>query len=265
MFFDSHTHYDDDAFAADKHDVIKRVHEKDSVAYLINVGSNIASSIESISFAEHFRFVYAAVGIHPHSITGIGNNTMIVLAGLAAGNKVVAIGEIGLDYHYDFSQKEQQKYWFARQIELAKNTRLPIIIHCRESYDDVMKIIRSTNASETGGVFHHFSGSVESAREVLNQGFLISVAGPVTFLNARRIVEVVRFVPDDMLLIETDCPYLTPEPFRGKRNDSGMIRYIAEKIAEIRQTTVDKIAEMTLQNAFRLFHIEHSPISATGA
>ncbi len=257
MFFDSHAHYDDDAFAADKHDVIKRVHEKDGVAFLINAGSDIASSIESISFSQHFSFVYAAVGIHPHSVSDIGNNTMIVLAGLAAGSKVVAIGEIGLDYYYDFSQKEQQKYWFTRQIELAKDARLPIIVHCRESYDDVMKIIKSTNASETGGVFHHFSGSVESAREVLNHGFLISVAGPVTFHNARRIVEVVRFVPDDMLLIETDCPYLAPEPFRGKRNDSGMIRCIAEKIAEIRQTTVEKIAEMTMENAFRLFRIGH--------
>ncbi|HHY24184.1 MAG TPA: TatD family hydrolase, partial [Clostridiaceae bacterium] len=168
----------------------------------------------------------------------------------------MAIGEIGLDYYYDFNPREIQKISFSKQINMAKELSLPIIVHNRESHEDVLNIIIREKAKEVGGVFHCYSGSVEMAREILNNNFYISIGGPVTFKNAKRVVEVIKYVPKDKLLVETDCPYLTPEPFRGKRNDSGYLKYIVEKVAEIKGVAFEEMAAITMENAKRLFRID---------
>jgi len=254
MLFDTHTHYDDTRFEKDKYEVIRKAHEN-GVAYILNAASNISSAVESIALAQEFSFVYAAVGIHPHNVGEANDNTIVTLADFARDSKVVAIGEIGLDYYYDIEPREIQKLWFRKQINLAKELELPIIVHDRDSHEDVMKIIKDEGAKEAWGVMHCYSGSVEMARELLKHNFYISIGGAVTFKNASRLIEVARFIPDDRLLVETDCPYMTPEPYRGKRNDSGYVRLVAEKIAEIRGTTFEDIAGKTMENAMRLFKI----------
>jgi TatD DNase family protein len=255
MLFDTHAHYDDKQFDEDRHEVIKRAYES-GVSYILNASSNVESSVESISLSQRYDFIYAAVGIHPHDALECNNNIIPALADFAVMEKVVAIGEIGLDYHYDFSPREIQRHWFSRQIDLAKNLGLPIVVHNRDAHEDVMKIIKKEDAAKVGGVFHCYSGSVEMARELLNENFYISIGGPVTFKNARKAVEVVKYVPCDRLLVETDCPYLAPKPHRGKRNDSSYIKFIAEKIAEIKDIAFEEIAEMTTNNAKLLFRIE---------
>lgn len=254
MLFDTHAHYDDERFSEDRNEAINRAYES-GVSYIINAGSDIATSAESVSIAHEYNFIYAAVGVHPHNVEGMTDNDLKPLEELASNKQVVAIGEIGLDYYYDNSPRESQKVWFAKQISLAKDLNLPIIVHNRDSHQDAMDIIRRENAKEVGGVFHCYSGSVEMARELLNNNFYISIGGPVTFKNVRKSIDVVKFVPEDRLLIETDCPYLTPEPYRGKRNESCYIRFIAEKIAEIKGVSFEKIAMATTENAKRLFRI----------
>lgn len=255
MLFDTHAHYDDERFDEDRYEIIKNAHDE-GVSYIINAAADFKSIASSISLSEKFDFVYAAVGIHPHSAGEMDENTIEVIKESAKNPKVVAIGEIGLDYYYDNSPREIQRIWFSRQIILAKNLNLPIIVHDRDAHEDVMNIIKSDHAEETGGVMHCFSGSIEMARELLNLNFYISIGGPVTFKNAKKAIEVVKYVPLDRLLIETDCPYLTPEPYRGKRNYSGYVRLVAEKIAEIKGVALEEIADVTLCNAKELFKIK---------
>lgn len=255
MFFDSHAHYYDEQYNPDRNEVLKKAYDS-GVKYVLSASSDVASAIENISLARQFDFVYAAVGIHPHNVIDLNNNIISAMADFAAFPKVVAIGEIGLDYFYDNATREAQKIAFAKQIYMALNLKLPIIVHDRDAHEDTLAILKNENARQTGGVLHCFTGSVEMAREVLKNNFYISIAGPVTFKNAKKLIDVVKYVPDDRLMIETDCPYLTPEPFRGKRNDSGYIRYTAEKIAEIKGRTVEEIAQITTANAKRLFNID---------
>lgn len=254
MLFDTHTHYDDERFTDDKYEVIERAHNS-GIKYMLNASSDIASCSESVSLAEKYAYVYAAVGVHPHNVEQADHNTLNIIRDYAKSSKAVAIGEIGLDYYYDNSPRELQRQWFIKQIHMAIQLNLPIIVHNRDAHMDTLKIVKQEEAKKIGGVFHCYSGSVEMAREVLDNNFYISVGGVVTFKNASRISEVVRFVPEDMLLIETDCPYLTPEPFRGKRNESSYIRFIAEKIAEIKGTSFEYIAYVTTENAKRLFKV----------
>lgn len=254
MLFDTHAHYDDEKFDMDRYEVIEAAH-KSGVSYILNASSNIASSAAGISLAEEFEFVYAAVGVHPHNVGETNDNTIATLADFARNPKVVAIGEIGLDYYYDYSPRELQKDLFAKQINLAKNLNLPIIVHDRDAHEDVMKIIKAENAKTVGGVLHCYSGSVEMAQELLKNNFYISVGGPLTFKNASKVIEVVKSVRFDRLLIETDCPYLAPEPKRGRRNDSSYIRLVAQKIAEIKGVSFEEAASITTENAKRLFNI----------
>jgi len=254
MLFDSHAHYNDVKFKEDAYEVIKTAYIND-VGYILNASSDIASCVESIALSQKFHFIYAAVGIHPHNTKGMNSNMLEVIADFAQCKKVVAIGEIGLDYYYDNSPKEDQKFWFAKQINLAVNLKLPVIIHDRDAHEDTMNIIAKENAKEVGGVFHCYSGGVEMARDILEKNFYISLGGAVTFKNAKRALEVAKFIPLDRLLIETDCPYMTPEPHRGKRNDSSYMRLVAEKIAESRGINFDEVANATTQNAKRLFGI----------
>lgn len=254
MLFDTHAHYDDPKFDKDRYEVIEKAHES-GVSYILNAASNICSAVECIALTQEFEFMYAAVGIHPHNVEDLNDNTIVTLADFAKREKVVAIGEIGLDYYYDNAPREIQKHWFARQIALARGMQLPIIVHDRDAHEDTMNIIKAENAKSVGGVFHCYSGSVEMAREVLANNFYISIGGAVTFKNAVKAIEVVKYVPDDRLLIETDCPYMTPEPYRGRRNDSSYVRLVAEKIAEIKGLSYEELADITTRNAKELFRI----------
>lgn len=260
---DSHAHYDDKQFDLDRDQVLQDCVTA-GVTHIINAGSNLDSSKKSIGLARKYPFVYAAVGIHPHDVADAASAflhdkpheiAMGQLAELSKEEKVVAIGEIGLDYHYDFSPRELQREWFAHQINLARSLKLPIIVHDRESHKDILDIIKSEKGSEVGGVFHCFSGSKEMAREVLNLGFSIGIGGALTFNNARKPIEVVDYTPLDMLLVETDCPYMAPVPFRGKRNWSGLIKYVLEMISNIKKIEFSHAERQTAHNAIELFKL----------
>jgi TatD DNase family protein len=254
MLFDTHAHYYDEQFDIDRREALTRARES-GVGYILSASADIASSIENITLTQEYDFVYASVGVHPHQVRDINNNMISALADFASYSKVVAIGEIGLDYFYENSPREAQKLWFAKQISLALNLGLPIIVHDRDAHEDTLEILKNENAKKVGGVLHCFSGSVEMARELMNNNFYIAIGGPVTFKNAKKVIEVVKYVPNDMLLIETDSPYLTPEPLRGKRNESTNVRLVAEKIAGIKGKSTEYIEAMTTENAKRLFGI----------
>jgi TatD DNase family protein len=215
----------------------------------------MASSIRSIALAEKYAFIYAAVGVHPHDAEQMNNETTAVLAELAANKRVKAIGEIGLDYYYDYSPRDVQKKRFIEQIDLARQLKLPVIVHDRDAHGDVMEIFKKNTIKKVGCVLHSFSGSVEMARECLELGLYLSISGPVTFSNNKKTVDVVREVPLDRLFIETDSPYLTPVPNRGKRNYPGYVRFVAEKIAEIKGITYEEVVQKTMENGKRFFNI----------
>lgn len=255
MLFDTHAHYDDEKYAEDRYEVIEKAHQS-GVSYIINAATDLKSCEDSIAFARKYDYLYAAVGIHPHEVGDIDDSSFLKLAELAKEDKVVAIGEIGLDYYYDTAPRETQRYWFAKQVNLAREMMLPIIVHDRDAHQDSIDIIKAEKACDMGGVFHCYSGSLEMAKDLVNYNFHISVGGALTFKNARKLVEVVKWIPIARLLIETDAPYLTPEPHRGKRNDSSYVRYVAEKVAEIKQMDYEKVAEATLNNAKELFRIK---------
>lgn len=254
MLFDTHAHLDDDRFDEDRKQVIEQC-KTEGVELILNAASNLHTSLKSIELAKEYDFIYAAVGVHPHDAKSMDSRTIDVLRDLAANPKVKAIGEIGLDYHYDFSPRDVQKQRFMEQIDLAKQLKLPIIVHDRESHGDIMEIFNKMNVKDMGGVLHSFSGSVELARECVKLGFYLSISGPLTFKNNVKTVEVVREIPLDMLLIETDSPYLTPTPYRGHRNYPGYVRYVAEKIAEIKGLSFEEVAKKTLENGKKLFDI----------
>lgn len=260
---DSHAHYDDAQFENDRDDVIRQAVEA-GVTHIINAGSDLMSSKLSIELSKRHREVFAAVGFHPHDASSCSEENLLAIEELSREEKVVAIGEIGLDYHYDFSPRDTQKEWFARQIALAAKLRLPIIIHNRESHQDMLDIVKAFRSENITGVFHCFSGSVEMARELLDMGFYIGIGGPVTFKNASRPVEVVRYVPADRLLMETDCPYLAPEPHRGKRNWSGYLKYIIDKIAVIKGIDYNETERITSENARLLFGLDRFSDTACG-
>lgn len=252
MLYDSHAHYDDRQFDDDRDEIIRKAHSE-GVAFINNIASSIESSERSIALAEKFDFVYATVGVHPSDVKGMTDKDMATLRNLAGHKKVVAIGEIGLDYHYDDTSEEEQRMWFPPQLELAKELKLPVVIHDRESRGDCMKIMKEHKTDN--GVVHCFSGSAETAKEFLKMGLHISFTGVLTFKNARKAIEALKVIPMDRLMIETDCPYMAPEPFRGKRNYSGYVIKVAEKIAEIKGMTLEEVAEITTNNAKKFFGI----------
>ncbi|OPZ90512.1 MAG: putative deoxyribonuclease YcfH [Firmicutes bacterium ADurb.Bin419] len=257
MLFDTHAHFNDNRFKHDRDEMIKKAYES-GVSYILNVSYNIPSLEHSVSLARRYNYIYAAVGIHPHYSNEMSDEVLSKIQSMAENKKVVAIGEIGLDYYRDLSPRDVQKKCFVKQIDLAKNLKLPIIVHIRDANEDALSVLKAENAKEVGGIIHSFSGDVMMAKGVLDNNFYISIGGPVTYRNARNLIDVIKFVPDERLLIETDCPYLTPEPFRGKRNDSSLVRLVAEKIAEIKGKSYEEIADITTNNAKRLFGIINS-------
>ncbi len=250
--FDSHAHYDSEAFNDDRKELLSALPQQ-GVCGIINCGSDMASSLKSLELADEFDFIYAACGIHPHEAEGCKDGYLSVLKKLCSESKCVAVGEIGLDYHYDFSPRDIQQRVFEEQLVLAKELDLPVIIHDREAHEDTLNLLKKYKPK---GVVHCFSGSVEMAKEIVKLGMYIGLGGAVTFKNARKPREVAEYVPSEMLLIETDCPYMTPVPFRGKRCDSSFIPYTAEVIAEVRGVTPQEILDLTRVNANKLFGLE---------
>ncbi len=252
MYFDSHAHYDDESFDEDREALLTSMPLKE-VEFIINAAAHMTSSYEGIALADKYPFIYCSVGVHPHEVKDLEEHNIEELRRLSMRDKVVAIGEIGLDYYYDLSPRGAQKKWFIKQLELAVEVALPVIIHSRDASQETFDIIRQSGIKE--GVIHCFSGSVELAKEYVKRGFYIGIGGAATFKNARKIVEVVKEVPIEHILVETDAPYLTPTPFRGKRNDSSYLKYVVEKIAEIKELDNLAVSDITCQNARRLFKI----------
>lgn len=253
MFFDSHAHYDDKRFDSDRNDLLRKINQ--DVDYVINCGSDLESSLESINLANEFDFIFAAAGIHPENIKNLTQKDLDKLETLAKENKKVkAIGEIGLDFYQDNYSRDEQIYFFKKQLEVANKLKLPVIIHSREANQDTFDIIKSF--AQTHGVIHCYSGGTKMALDYINLGFFMGIGGIITFKNARKMVDVVKNIPIENILLETDCPYLSPEPNRGKRNDSSNLIFIAQKIAEIKNMEFQDVAVITKENAKKLFGID---------
>lgn len=251
MYFDSHAHLDDPRFDADRDEIFAALAEQGPV---MNVGCDLASSERSVALAQKYPFVYASVGSHPDDADHVGGKLLDAYRRLCAEKKVRAIGEIGLDYHYEDVPRAQQIIAFEQQLELAEALKLPVIVHEREAHGDAMDIVM--RHPDVRGVFHCFSGSKEMALWLVDRGWYIGFTGVLTFKNARRAIEAAQALPLDRILIETDCPYMAPEPYRGRRNDSRFVPLVAAKLAELRGLTQQEAGEITAENAKRLYGIE---------
>ncbi len=250
-YIDSHAHYDDEAFDNDRDELLHRVHEG-GVKYIVNMGCNMERSRFSVEYANKLPFVYAAVGVHPEDVDNTPDDYLSKLRSWAADPKVVAIGEIGLDYHYDGYNAELQKKIFEEQLTLAQELDLPVVIHSRDATEDTLNILRKYK--QVNGVMHCFSGSAETAKQMLDLGLHISFTGVLTFKNAKKAIGALSVVPMDKLLLETDCPYMAPEPNRGKRCDSSMIVHVIDKIAAEKGLAPEEVARQTMDNTLKLFN-----------
>lgn len=255
MLFDTHVHLNAEQFNDDLQEVIDRA-IAEGVTNMVVVGFDELTIKKAIELAEEYDFIHASVGWHPVDAIDMTPEHLDWLKELASHPKVVALGEMGLDYYWDKSPKEIQKEVFRKQIRLAREVRLPIIIHNRDATADIVEILKEENAEEVGGIMHCYSGSVETALECIEMNFYISLGGPVTFKNAKKPKEVAESIPLDRLLVETDCPYLTPHPYRGKRNEPAYVKLVAEEIAGLKGLSFEEIAEATTQNAKKLFGIK---------
>lgn len=255
MIFETHAHYDDDRFNEDRDELLQRLPEE-GVGVVINSGASVESTRDTIRLAKEYPFVYAAVGVHPSEIEELDEDFMLWMKEQTDDKKTVAIGEIGLDYYWDKEPEvqERQRYWFGRQIELARETNLPIIVHSRDAAADTMQVMKEHHAEEIPGVIHCYSYSKEMALEFIKMGYYIGVGGVVTFKNAKKLKETVEAIPLDKILLETDCPYMAPEPYRGKRNSSLYLPYVIEEIARIKGVSTEEVERVTEENARKLFH-----------
>lgn len=251
---DSHAHYNDEKFDNDREEVLNKIYNS-GVTTIINAGYSLESSKKAIQIANEHEFIYATVGVSPNDIEKLNHDYLRMLEQMAKAEKVVAIGEIGLDYYWNKDNKEEQQKIFIEQIELANKLKLPIVIHTREAVMDTIDILKNKITCENKGVFHCCPLNIELAKEALKLGFYISCAGPITFKNSKNAVEFVNAIPMNRILIETDSPYLSPEPVRGRRNDSENVKYIAQKIAEIKQISVEEVAKQTYINAKTIFKL----------
>lgn len=252
MIFETHAHYDDEAFDGVREELIERL-PSCGISAVVNVGASLHSSKTTLELAKRHSHVFAAIGVHPDESKELSEEGLVWLREQARLPKTVAIGEIGLDYHWDNSPREVQQYWFRRQIALAKEVGLPIIIHSRDAAQDTMQIVKDTAAGNCGGVVHCYSYSVEQAKEYMDMGFFIGIGGVVTFKNAKKLKEVVQAAPLSKLVLETDSPYLAPVPHRGERNDSGNLHYVSEMIAQLKGVTPEDVERITYENALTLY------------
>ncbi len=254
VLVDTHTHLDMPEFRNDLSEVVERARTQ-GVKYILVVGIDLASSKKALTVAQDYEFIYASIGVHPHEASSVTEAEWEKLKGLVCSPKVVAIGETGLDYHYEFSSKEAQKVLFRKHIEMAVQSNLPLIVHNREATSDCLGILKEYSDRPLKGVFHCFGGSKETARECVQMGFYISIAGPLTFPNAHHLRNVVKSIPVERLLLETDCPYLAPQPKRGNRNEPSYVRFLLPILAQLYNLTEEDIARITTFNAFQLFGI----------
>lgn len=255
MIFDTHAHYDDEAFLEDREAIFSQLKEK-GIDYIVNIGANMASSRETVKLCEQYDFIYGAVGVHPSDAEEITDASLEELKELAGHDKIAAIGEIGLDYYWPEPSKQIQKTALEAQVALAKEVKLPIVIHSREAARDTADILSSLHAGDCGGVIHCFSYTKEMAREFLNMGFYIGIGGVVTFKNAKKLKEAVTYIPMDRIVLETDCPYLAPDPYRGKRNSSLYLPYVAEEIARLKGIPYEEVLACTMANAKKMYRIQ---------
>ena len=254
MIFDSHAHYDSSQFDEDREALLNSMQEH-GIGTIINVGADWDSVTEAVELAQKYPHVYAAVGLHPDEVGDLNEERLEFMKSQCQHEKVVAVGEIGLDYYWDNESHETQKKWFIRQLELARSSDLPVIIHSRDAAEDTLKIMKE-HAQGLCGVIHCFSGSKELAEEYVKMGFHIGIGGVVTFKNGKKLKEIAASIPLERILLETDCPYLAPEPYRGKRNSSLYIPHIAQEIANLRGITYEEVVAQTEQNAKMLFGIQ---------
>ena len=254
MIFETHAHYDDEAFDQDRETLLESLKEN-GIEYVINVGASLQSTKNTIRLMEKYPFIYGALGVHPSETEELNEENFLWLKEQYFLKKAVAVGEIGLDYYWDEPDRQTQQKWFRRQLQMAKEVRLPVVIHSREAAKDTLDIMKEEKAEETGGEIHCFSYTKEMAREFLNMDFYFGIGGVVTFQNAKKLKEAVEYIPLDKILLETDSPYLAPVPFRGKRNSSLNIPYVAEEIARIKRISKEQVIEVTNCNARKLFSI----------
>lgn len=252
MYFDTHAHYDDDCFDGDRDELLSAINSR-GIDLIVNPGCDITSSQKAVEIAQKYPFIYAGVGFHPHDSKKMTPQSLSELKDLCKNPRVVAIGEIGLDYHYDNSPRKTQRERFREQMELARKVSLPVIIHEREASRDCLEIIR--DFKDVPGVFHCYSGSIETAKTIIKQGWYLSFTGVVTYKNAKKSREVIKWMPQDRLMLETDSPYLAPEPVRGRRNSSLNLPYIAEVIGSLIGKTAEEVAELAKENGKRFFGI----------
>lgn len=255
MIFESHAHYEDEKFDEDREALLASLAEH-GIGYVVNVASSLDTIGKTVQLMEQYPFIYGAIGVHPEECGELSEENFSIIEENLRFKKTVAVGEIGLDYYWDTVEKDIQKKWFERQIELARKYKKPMVIHSRDAAKDTLDVMKGCHSEEIGGVIHCFSYGVEMAREYLNMGFYLGVGGVVTFKNAKKLKEVVEYAPLDRILLETDCPYLAPVPNRGKRNSSLNLVYVAEEIAKLKNIAYDKVVEETEKNAKFMYRIK---------
>ena len=251
MIIDTHAHYDDEQFDADREELLGSM-EEGGIGLIVNVGSTVASWDKIVELTEKYPFVYGAVGVHPDEVGELDEEKFLRMADLLDRDKIVAVGEIGLDYYWDKEKHDLQKEWFVRQLDLAREKEMPVIIHSREAAADTFDNMKQ-HAAGMKAVIHCYSYSPEMAREYVKMGYYIGVGGVVTFKNAKKLKQVVQEIPLESIVLETDCPYLAPVPYRGKRNCSLYLPYVAEQIAELKGTTVEEVIQQTEKNSRELY------------
>lgn len=254
MIFDTHAHYDDEQFDEDRDELLASM-QACGVEAVTNIGASLATSQNTIELTKKYPFVYGAIGVHPNEVEDLNEDGIAWLKEKSALPKIVAVGEIGLDYYWDEPGREVQKKWFLRQLELAREVKLPVVIHSRDAAKDTLDIMKSFHAENLGGVIHCFSYTKEMAREYLNMGFFLGIGGVVTFKNAKKLKEVVEYMPMEQMVLETDCPYLSPVPNRGKRNSSLNLPYVVEEVARLKGISVDEVIEITNRNAKTMYRL----------
>ena len=252
MIFESHAHYDDEAFDTDREEILDQC-QREGIEYIVNVSASLKTVKSTLALAEKYPFLYAAVGIHPDEVGELNEENFVWLTEQCRNPKTVAVGEIGLDYYWDKENRELQKKWFRAQMELAKKLDLPMIVHSREAAADTLEEIQKAQDERLRGVIHCFSYAPEMAEEYLKLGYYIGIGGVVTFKNAKKLKEVVKLLPLERILLETDCPYLAPEPNRGKRNSSLNLPYVAAAIGELKGVDPDEVIRITSQNAKNMY------------
>ncbi len=255
MIFDSHAHYDDHAYDGDREEILPAL-ARDGVGTVVNVGASLEGTRRTVELIRKYPFMYGAAGVHPDEVGELNEETFAWLREQCLQKKIVAIGETGLDYYWNKESHEVQKKWFVRQLKLAKELSLPVIVHSREAAADTMEILKQEYSPQTPAVIHCYSYSPELAREYVKMGYYLGIGGVVTFKNAKKLKEVVLETPLERILLETDCPYLAPEPYRGKRNDSRNLTYVAKAVADIKGLTPEAVIEATEKNAGTFYRLD---------